>query len=192
VLDELGGALTEESRRYLNTIRTNTVRMRRLIDDLLQFSRLGRQPIERRPVDVSALVRDTLAELAPQRAGRNVELRVGNLPPCHGDPSMLRQVWVNLLSNAFKYTRGRDPAVIEIGGQRVNGRCSYYVRDNGAGFDMRHRNHIFGVFQRVHREEEFDGTGVGLAIVHRIVTRHGGRVEGEGEPGKGATFRFEL
>jgi len=138
------------------------------------------------------LVQNVLEELKPQREGRQIEIRVGDLPPCYGDSALLKQVWVNLLSNAIKYSRGREPAVVEIGCVCEGDENTYFVRDNGTGFDMQYAHKLFGVFQRLHRADEFEGTGVGLAIVQRIIHRHGGRVWAEGVAGKGATFHFTL
>jgi light-regulated signal transduction histidine kinase (bacteriophytochrome) len=130
--------------------------------------------------------------LAPQTEGRRIEFKLGDLPPCFGDSSLLRQVWVNLLSNAIKYTRGRDPALIGIVGMIENGGPVYFVRDNGVGFDMLFAHKLFAVFQRLHLADEFEGTGVGLAIVQRIVERHGGKVWAVGEEQRGATFYFSM
>jgi len=138
------------------------------------------------------LVQDVLEELKSQRAGRQIEISVGNLPSCQGDLSLLKQIWVNLISNAVKYTRERAPAVIEIGCTREKGEHIYFIRDNGAGFEMQYANKLFGVFQRLHRSDEFEGTGVGLAIVQRIVHRHNGRVWAQAELNRGATFCFTL
>jgi PAS domain S-box-containing protein len=195
VLEEYALQLNEEVQGYLHDIRANTVQMGRLVDDLLGFSRLGRQPVKKQPVDTDELVRGCLAEFRAQLDGRHVEFRVGDLPACQADPALLRQVWVNLLSNALKYTAKRDPAVIEIGCHDVpdgSGRHAYYVKDNGIGFDMRYVHKLFGVFQRLHRSEDYEGTGVGLAIVQRIVHRHGGTAWAEGQPDQGATFSFTL
>jgi light-regulated signal transduction histidine kinase (bacteriophytochrome) len=137
-------------------------------------------------------VRDVIAELDVEKQGRNIDLRVDPLSPCHGDPSLLKQVWTNLLSNALKYTRKKEKAVIEVGSQSHGGENLYFVRDNGTGFDMRYAHKLFGVFQRLHRNDEFEGTGVGLAIVQRVVHRHGGRVWAESIPDGGATFHFSL
>jgi light-regulated signal transduction histidine kinase (bacteriophytochrome) len=205
VLEDYGAQLPEEGRRYLQTIREGAQHMGALIDDLLTFSRLSRLPVNKRAVDTGGLVRDTISELDSQREGRRIEIRIGDLPPCQGDPALLKQVWLNLLSNAFKYTRHREPAVIEVGcmrepafaqgygeagkGQEEN---VYFVRDNGTGFDMHYAGKLFGVFQRLHRAEDFEGTGVGLAIVHRIIHRHGGRVWAEAAVDRGATFYFTL
>ena len=138
------------------------------------------------------LVRTVLEELNPQFGGREVEIKVGNLPSCHGDAALLKQVWMNLLSNAIKYSRGRKKTVVEIGCMSEKGENVYIVRDNGAGFDMTYAHKLFGVFQRLHRSDEFEGTGVGLAIVQRVVHRHGGRVWAEAEVDRGATFYFTV
>ena len=138
------------------------------------------------------LVRSALQQLAPMTQGRQIELRIGALPPGRGDPAMLQQVWVNLLSNALKYSRNTAAAVVEIGSQPGADGPEYFVRDNGTGFDMRYAHKLFGVFERLHRSEDFEGTGVGLAIVQRIVQRHGGSIRAEGELGRGATFTFQL
>src|SRR5262249_39417721 len=156
------------------------------------FSRLSRQPLVRRQVSLSGLVQEVLAELQRERAGRAIELRVSPLPDCLGDASLLKQVFVNLLSNALKFTRERQPAIIEVGCAEQPGELVCHVRDNGAGFDMKFASKLFGVFQRLHREEEFEGTGVGLSIVQRIIHRHGGRIWAEAELAKGATFYFTL
>jgi len=192
VLEDFGPQLPEECRNYLGRIRNGGQRMGELIDDLLAFSRLSRQPVNRRTMDPAKMVRDILDELKPQQEGRRIETRIGELPACHGDPALLKQVWVNLLSNALKYSRGREPAIVEVGCEGQKGANIYFVRDNGAGFDMQYANKLFGVFQRLHRADEFEGTGVGLAIVARIVHRHGGRVWAEAELDRGATFYFTL
>lgn len=192
VLDEFGKQLPEEGKNYLERVREGGRRMGELIDDLLKFAQLSRQPLALRGVDMAQLVRETLAELNPAAGGRRIETRIAELPACHGDPALLKQVWVNLLSNAIKYTRDRMPAVVEVGIEQDNGRCVYFVRDNGVGFNMKYAGKLFGVFQRLHRPDEFEGTGVGLAIVHRVVCRHGGRVWFAAEPDRGATFYFTL
>lgn len=191
--------LPPEGQRYLGIIRESAQKMGLLIDDLLAFSRLGRQALVRREVDTALLVRDALNILAPMREGRQVELRLAPLPPSRCDPAMLRQVWVNLLSNALKYTRKRERAIVEVGVQdnvqdanSGNGGPVFFVRDNGTGFDMRYAHKLFGVFERLHRAEDFEGTGVGLAIVQRIVQRHGGSIRAEAAPDRGATFYFTL
>jgi light-regulated signal transduction histidine kinase (bacteriophytochrome) len=173
-------------------VRDNTQQMGRLIDDLLTFARLGRQPLARQPLAPTALVRACLDELRSEQGERRVAVEVGELPVCEGDPALLKQVFFNLLSNALKYTRSREEARIEVGSEERAGERSYYVRDNGVGFDMRYAEKLFGVFQRLHRAEEYEGTGVGLAIVQRIVHRHGGRVWAEAEVERGAAFFFSL
>ncbi len=191
-IEDFGSQLPDQARGYLERVSDGARRMGQLIDDLLAFSRLSRAALNRKPVDMAALVRDALQELTPMRSGREIEVRIGQLPRCEGDPMLLRQVWINLLSNALKYTRGREPAIIEIGATQEGGDTAWFVRDNGAGFDMRYVHKVFGVFQRLHRADEFEGTGVGLAIVQRVVHRHGGQVRAEGQPGHGATFTFTL
>ena len=192
VIEDYGALLPEEGQRYLERIRKGGKRMGELIDDLLAFSRFSRQPLDRREVDTAQLVKNVISDLLPQHPGRAIEIRVDDLPPCYGDPALLRQVWVNLLSNAMKYTRGREPAVIGISGRMEQGENVWFVRDNGTGFDMRYAHKLFGVFQRLHRTDQFEGTGVGLAIVQRIVQRHGGRVWAEAQVDRGATFSFTL
>jgi light-regulated signal transduction histidine kinase (bacteriophytochrome) len=192
VLEEFGQQLPEEGKKYLERIRNGGEQMGRLIDDLLEFSRLSRESMRGRMVDTAKLVRTVLEELNPQCDGRQIEITVADLPRCYGDPALLKQVWVNLLSNAIKYSRGRTPAVVEIGCRRENAEDVYSVRDNGAGFDMTYAHKLFGVFRRLHRADEFEGTGVGLAIVQRVVHRHGGRVWAEAEVDRGAAFYFTL
>jgi signal transduction histidine kinase len=185
-----GARLTADGVHLLAMLERNAERSVELIEGLLQFSRLGRAPVEKAALSMADLVRDVLQALnASAEAGR-VELRIGALPDCSGDRMLLRQVWTNLLSNALKYSRGRTPAIVEAGFDPET--REYWVRDNGAGFDPRHAQKLFGVFERLHTEAEFEGTGVGLAIVKRIVERHGGAIRAEGAPGRGAIFRFSL
>ena len=196
ILDEdYGERLDAEGRRLIGVVRKSSQRMGVLIDDLLAFSRLGRQALRIERVQVDRLVAETVAELRGDVAGRPIDFRVAELGTVEADPALLRQALVNLLGNAIKFTRGRAPAVVEMGCRRAaetgNGTV-YYVRDNGAGFDMRYADKLFGVFQRLHRAEEYEGTGVGLAIVRRVIERHGGRVWAESTPGQGATFYFTL
>ena len=173
-------------------IQTNALQMGHLIDDLLSFSRLNQQPLKVQDVDTKDLVEAALSDLM-REAGRSVVLDVQSLPKCRADPSLLRQVFQNLLSNAIKYTQGRPQTTrIEIGSRRQGGECVYFVRDNGVGFDMVYADKVFGVFQRLHSAAEFEGTGVGLAIVQRIVHRHGGRIWADAEVDKGAMFSFVL
>jgi signal transduction histidine kinase len=181
--------LDDEGRRLLGVVRAASARMGQLIDDLLAFSRLGRQEPARRRVDMDALVAEVVAQA---RGESKAAIEAGPLPLAEADPAMMQQVWLNLISNALKYSGKRDQPVVQIGGKAESAELVYWVRDNGAGFDMRYASKLFGVFQRLHRAEEFPGTGVGLAIVQRIITRHGGRVWAEGTPGQGACFYFSL
>jgi PAS domain S-box-containing protein len=192
VLEDFGPQLPEEGQRQLQTIRRSAQRMGELIDDLLTFSRLSRQPLKQQTVEMDALVRVTLAEMQTQGEGRQIKTCIGELPQCEGDPALLKQVWVNLLSNALKYTGKRVQAVVEAGCTEQQGERVYFVRDNGSGFDMRYAHKLFGVFQRLHRAEDYEGTGVGLAIVQRIIQRHGGRIWAEAAVDRGATFYFTL
>jgi PAS domain S-box-containing protein len=192
VLEDCGSQLPPEGLRQLKTIREGAQKMGVLIDDLLAFSRLSRAPLNKRQVDTGILVRSVLDDLLSQREARIIDLRMGELPSCSGDPALLRQVWINLLSNALKYTRKREAAVIEIGCEAKPEGSVFFVRDNGTGFDMRYANKLFGVFQRLHRVEDYEGTGVGLAIVQRVIHRHSGRIWAEAAPDRGATFYFTL
>jgi len=187
-----GTTLDEKGRRYLKTISDSAKRMGALIDDLLVFSRIGRAEMRRSHVNLNALIDSVIQELRVETSGRNVAWKRHELPMVDGDPALLRQVLVNLLANAVKYTRPKDPAIIEIGYMKTDGEEAFYVRDNGVGFDMTYVGKLFGVFQRLHRAEEFEGTGIGLANVQRIIVRHGGRVWAEGKSGEGATFHFTL
>jgi PAS domain S-box-containing protein len=190
LLKQFGATLPEESREYLQLVRDNTVQMGHLVDDLLTFARLGRTPLSKQQVPTGAIIEQVLHDARQQAEGRCVTVTVGETPPLWGDPALLKQVFVNLIDNAFKYTCMRNEAVIEIGSRRIGGEQVIFVRDNGAGFDMQYADKLFGVFQRLHRAEDFAGTGVGLAIVHRIVQRHGGRVWAEAAVDRGATFYF--
>jgi PAS domain S-box-containing protein len=192
--EDCAGQLPEEPRRFLDTIVDSARRMGLLIDDLLAFSRLGRKPLSSRAVDMQELARTVAAELDPPAAGGSgPRIEVGPLPPAEGDPALLRQVWFNLLSNAIKYSAPRgEQARIRVSGERRGDLLHYSVLDNGVGFDMRYADKLFGVFQRLHTQDEFEGTGVGLAIVQRIVNRHGGSVSAQAEPGRGACFGFQL
>ncbi|HEY1943725.1 MAG TPA: ATP-binding protein [Roseiarcus sp.] len=190
---QASSSLDEKSQRFLRTILDSAKRMGNLIDDLLAFSRIGRVETKKSDVDLAQLVKEVVAEIGQDTKGRDVAWKIGALPVCHGDRSMLRLVVVNLVSNAVKFTRMRTPAVIEIGYvERNKSEVEVFVRDNGAGFDMQYANKLFGVFQRLHLPEQFEGTGIGLATVWRIIHRHGGEVRGEGVVDKGATFTFSL
>lgn len=192
--EDFGSRLEDGSVRYLGLIQKNAQRMGNLIDDLLAFSRLNRQTLTRSEVDPASLVREVYDSLENERHGCDIELIVGDLAPCKADYNLLRQVLVNLLSNAVKFTRQRPKARIEVGSTAAADGAppTYFVRDNGVGFDMRYADKLFRVFQRLHRVEDYEGTGVGLAIVQRIVARHGGRIWAESVPDQGTTFYFTL
>ena len=190
--EDHGPRLDAEGRRVLDVVRSEALRMGQLIDDLLQFSRLGRQELRKAPTDMTALVGEVQAELRRGVPDRAVEFRLGSLPEAPADLALVRQVWVNLLDNALKYTRHRERALITVSGSVQDGAAVYSVQDNGAGFEMKHAGKLFGVFQRLHPAEEFEGTGVGLALVQRLVHRHGGRVWAQAAPDRGATFHFTL
>ncbi|HEY0846567.1 MAG TPA: PAS domain S-box protein [Noviherbaspirillum sp.] len=192
VLDLYSASLDDEGKRLLRVIRENVERMGVLIDDILAFSRMGRAAMSRAEVDMRALAQDVIDELKPTATGRAIRFVVGDLPPATGDRNLLRQVLTNLLANAIKFTRPRPQATIEIDGDIKGDQCIYSIMDNGVGFDMQYADRLFGVFQRLHGIDEFEGTGIGLAIVKRIVERHGGRVWAEGVVDRGATFRFAL
>jgi light-regulated signal transduction histidine kinase (bacteriophytochrome) len=183
--------LDGEGLRVLNVVRSEAQRMARLLDELLAFSRLGRQPLRLAPIDMTALARSAFAEATAALRGRRVEFDLAPLPPANGDATLLRQVLVNLFSNAVKFSGRRQRPRIEVRGHHGDGENLYSIRDNGVGFDMRHANRLFGVFQRLHGDE-FQGTGVGLAIMQRIIHRHGGRVGVEAKLDEGATFSFTL
>lgn len=190
--EDHAGELNDEARRKIGIIRAEATRMGLLIDDLLAFSRLGRRALEPTDMDMTEMVRSVFERLDHAEPHRTIDFRLGTLPRAHGDRSLFEQVWMNLLSNAIKFSGKAEQPVIEVGGINAENEKVYFVRDNGAGFDARYQSKLFGVFQRLHGQDEFPGTGVGLALVHRIVTRHGGRVWAEGKPGHGATFHFSL
>lgn len=192
--EDFGELFPAEARELFERVRYNSRKMSALIDDLLSFSRLGRQKMAQQNTNTGKIVSEVVAELKSSCDGREVEIREGELPACKGDPALLKQVWTNLLSNALKYSRLKDHAIIEIGAESSPGKneVTYFVKDNGVGFDMRYADKLFGVFQRLHRQEDFDGTGVGLAIVQRILQRHGGRIWADATVDQGATFYFSL
>jgi light-regulated signal transduction histidine kinase (bacteriophytochrome) len=189
--EEHGAGLDVEGRRLLAAIRESADRNSRLIEDLLTFARLGRQPISTQSVELEALVRQTIQELRDAGNTRRIDFEVGALGAAEADPALLKQALANLLGNAIKFTRERDPAVIEIG-RREAEEAVFFVKDNGVGFDMRESGQLFGVFQRLGSARDYEGTGVGLAIVQNVVERHGGRVWAEASVGAGATFFFTL
>ena len=192
LLEEYSDRLDNEAMRLLNIIRDNTQKMGQLIEDLLAFSRLGRKQMEISEINMANLAKVVFEEIKATTPERAIQLDIRTLPNAHGDKSMVRQVFVNLLSNAIKFTKLKEKAVIEISGRTEGNENIYLIKDNGVGFDMRYLNKLFGVFQRLHSTEEFDGTGVGLAIVQRIIHRHGGRVWAEGKVNEGSTFYFTL
>jgi PAS domain S-box-containing protein len=192
LLEDYEPNLDAEGKRVCGVISREARRMGQLIDDLLAFSRLGRKEMYRSKIDMRALAVSVLNELLKDQDRERITFQIARLPVALADSSLLRQVWVNLISNALKFTSRKERAVIEIGGKTTKDELIYYVRDSGAGFDMEYASKLFGVFQRLHSDREFEGTGVGLAIVQRIIFRHGGRVWAEGEVGKGATFYFAL
>ncbi|HET6544073.1 MAG TPA: ATP-binding protein, partial [Chryseolinea sp.] len=188
--EDYASTLDREANRLLQIIRNNAHRMGHLIDDLLDFSRMGRKELDRTKVDMNALVGHVRQELIAQEVNRKIEFTVKPLKEVHGDLSMMRQVWINLISNALKYSRKQEVSRIEIGCKTEDNHTVYYIQDNGVGFDMKYSDKLFGVFQRLHKVEEFDGTGVGLALVHRIISRHGGKIWAEAQINEGATFFF--
>lgn len=191
--DEFSPILGQTGQQYLSRIRAGAQRMNHLIDDLLAFSRLSRQELRKVPVEPGTLARQVWEDMRPALSGRLVEITIAeDFPICQADASLLWQVFANLLENAIKFTRGKEQARIEVGWQIQEGETVYFVRDNGAGFDMQYASKLFGVFQRLHRQDEFEGTGVGLANVKRIITRHGGRVWAKGELNQGTVIFFTL
>jgi light-regulated signal transduction histidine kinase (bacteriophytochrome) len=191
-MNQYGSDISAEGRDLLNHVTDAAQRMNRLIVDLLAFCQATQHSLKVGPVQTVELVRRAAATVTAAATPRNIDLRIAELPACVGDPSMLEQVFVNLLSNAVKFTRERDPAIIEVGTLDKDGERVFFVRDNGIGFDMNHASRLFGLFTRIHGDSSYEGTGVGLSIVHNIVGRHGGRIWAESVPGAGATFFFTL
>ncbi len=192
LMEDYGDSLDAEGRRLINVVSSEARRMGQLIDDLLDFSRLGRQKMGPTEVDMASLARAEFQNQILATPGTAARLELGPLNAAHGDPAMLRQVFANLLSNAIKFSRPQPMPVVEVGCRPGNGETTYYVKDNGVGFDEKYRHKLFGVFQRLHSEAEFEGTGVGLALVQRVIQRHGGKVWAESKPNQGATFFFTL
>jgi PAS domain S-box-containing protein len=190
--DDFGETLPAEARRFLENIRNGSRNMSRLVDDLLNLARVGRQELKRQPIALGALVDEVLIDIKRETEGRAIDWRIQPLPVVQCDAGLMKQVLANLLSNAVKYTRPRRRAIIEIGQQNTNGRSAVFIRDNGVGFNMKYADKLFGVFQRLHRSEDFEGTGVGLATVERIVRKHGGSIWAESALDKGATFYFTV
>ncbi|AFN73490.1 sensory box histidine kinase [Melioribacter roseus P3M-2] len=192
LIEDYSTALDEEGLRILNVVRDNTKKMSQLIDDILAFSRVSRHQLKKTRIDMQTLVNSIYYELTSEWERANITLNIYDMPDAHGDPTMMRQLWSNLISNAIKFSSKKDNPVIEIGSMPDKDRIVYWIKDNGAGFEMKYYNKLFGVFQRLHTETEFSGTGVGLAIAKRIVSRHDGDMWAESEPGKGSTFYFYL
>ena len=192
LVEEYAAQLGPEGERLVDRVRRATQHMGELVDDLLNLSRVSRQEATPLVTDLNPLVREVIAGLQPACQGRHVDFRVGSLPFAECDPGLIRQVFANLLANAVKFTRPRDPAVIEVGQADSNGCRAIFVRDNGVGFSMKYADKLFGVFQRLHRAEDFEGTGVGLVTVQRIVQKHNGRIWADAEVDRGATFYFTL
>jgi signal transduction histidine kinase len=190
--EDHGANLVEDARELFGRMRNSAKHMATLIDNLLNLSRIGRAAIGIGRVDLRALVVSIIDDLKAEQPARSLQIKLGELPPCQGDVNFLRQVLVNLISNAFKFTTRCDPAVVEVGSMQTDQGLTYFVRDNGAGFDMQYADKLFGVFQRLHKQSDFPGTGVGLSIVKRIVQKHGGTIWAESAPGQGATFYFTL
>lgn len=192
LLKNYGSGLDTKGQHYLNRIEDNARQMGLLIDDLLKFSRLIREPVQRETVDVTAVVKRVLTDLDLASITATLDIVVDELPPCQADPRLLHQVFLNLIENALKYSSRRDVIHIHIGAQKQKDTVVYFVKDNGVGFDMAYADKIFGVFQRLHRPEEYEGTGVGLALVQRIIHRHSGEVWAEAAINEGATLYFTL
>lgn len=185
--------LDDKGRHHIDMILDSAKRMGTLVDDLLAFSRIGRAETQKTTIHLEKLIKGVVAEIAPDTQGRNIVWRIGSLPICYGDPSMLRLVFANLVANAVKFTRTREQAEIEIDSlNHKPDEVVVFVKDNGVGFDMKYNDKLFGVFQRLHSQEAFEGTGIGLATVQRIVHRHGGQVWAEGSIEQGATFYVAL
>jgi light-regulated signal transduction histidine kinase (bacteriophytochrome) len=189
---DYGALVPSTARELLDEVCTGTRRMGQLIEDLLTFSRFARQPLEKQRLRPAEILASALRQVRAEVEARAVEVQVGELHECSGDAALLEQVMVNLLSNALKFTRGRARAHITVGSFERDGGQVYFVRDNGVGFDMKHAAKLFGAFQRLHAQGDFEGTGIGLSIVHRIIQRHGGRIWAESRPDEGATFYFTL
>ncbi|MCX6251977.1 MAG: ATP-binding protein [Bacteroidetes bacterium] len=191
-LDNKSTQLTRDELRYLNVISSSASEMRRLIDAILSFSKLNRLEFRKTTIHSSAMVQQVIKSFEPDIKTRNITFNVESLPDVQGDEDLIRQVWTNLISNAIKYTGKKPEAVIDIGAISTDNETTFFIKDNGAGFDMNYSRKLFGVFQRLHKTSDFEGVGIGLANVDRIVKRHGGHCRAQGEPGKGATFYFSL
>ena len=183
--------LDDEAKRVLGIIKANALKMGVLIDDLLEFSRLGRKEVEKSQTDIKRMVEDIVTDIA-RSTHHSATIKISPLPPVYADPALLKQVWINLISNAIKYSGKKENPVIEIGSTDSETETCFFVKDNGSGFDMKYAAKLFNVFQRLHSAEEFAGTGVGLAIVYRIIAKHGGRIWADAKKDEGATFYFTI
>jgi len=192
LVEEFGSSLNAQAQSYLQRIKEGTRKMGQLVDELLTLAQVGRQEPNLQQVGLNSIVKEVIGILEPEIAGRHVEWRIASLPFVECDPTLLKQVFQNLISNSLKYSRPRPQALIEIGPIQVDGRPAIFVRDNGVGFSMKYADKLFGVFQRLHRSEDFEGTGVGLATVQRIIKKHQGKVWAEAQLDQGATFFFTL
>jgi PAS domain S-box-containing protein len=192
IFDDFSDQIPEQARRFLENIRKGSQNMNHLVDDLLNLARVGRQELKRELSPLDPLVHEVISDLRRDTEKRKIDWRLHPLPKAAIDPGLIKQVFANLLSNAVKYSRPRKETVIEVGLRQIDGETAIYVRDNGVGFSMKYANKLFGVFQRLHRADEFEGTGVGLATVERIIRKHGGRIWADSELDKGATFYFTL
>jgi PAS domain S-box-containing protein len=192
LIEDYKDKLDEEGKRYLNIVKKNSVQMGQLIDDLLAFSRMSRVGMNYTEIDMKEMASEIFNELACMEKDREIELQILDIPQCKGDPALIKQVWVNLISNAIKYSRLTKKAMIKIGGEDNGKESKYFIKDNGVGFDMKYADKLFGVFQRLHKPADFEGTGVGLALIKRIINRHGGSVGAEAKLDEGATFYFTI
>lgn len=190
--EEFKTVLPEDAKHYLSRIRHAATHLTALVEDLLRLSRTGRKNLEQRPISLKELIQEAKREAMENAAGREIQWKIADFPDTQADAGLLRQVFINLFANAVKFTRNTDCPVIEVGCRRESGMLTVFVKDNGAGFDPQFSDKLFGVFQRLHRQDEFEGTGIGLAMVQRIVHKHGGRAWADSTPGEGATFYFSL
>ena len=190
--EDHGAQLDHEANRIMNNIMVYATKMGKLIDDLLTFSRLGRKELVKMTIPMQELVMSICNEIKNENSSRNIQFKINDMQTAQGDTIAMKQVWLNLISNAVKYSKLNDETLIETGSGTQGDEIDYYIKDNGVGFGMRYASKLFGVFQRLHSDEKFEGTGVGLAIVHRIIAKHGGRVWAEGKVNEGATFSFSL
>ena len=192
LLEDYADKLDDEGKHLLDVVKDSTLKMGALVDDLLALSRIGRKDVELSEIDMDKLAKAVFDEIKAATPERELQFNIKPLPPAHGDQGLIRQVFFNLLSNAIKFTRLRETAVIEVSGYAEGSENVYYVKDNGAGFDMQYADKLFGAFQRLHSDKQFEGTGIGLAIVQRVIHRHGGKIWAEGKMNEGATYYFTL